>query len=1018
MPFVPDTGYDSRVSWSFPSSEISTSSLSSQQDYLSVEETVSQQEYKLLTDHELVPKQIFISLPHREPDDRRIVQNPPILMWQNSENSLLVFQEEKNAVIATINRTGPEIDFFITGPLLVGQLENNNQIISSITSNLSQSVSYSDDPLLTLLLLLLGKHSVAYRFTSEQEGDVYAFIDADGRHHLIPREQLIRIIGLYSDKVIVELYPEVFGEGLRATNSDTPEAWNQMMRIIPPGTLRLLDRLINEYDIDHTIVLLEQLTHYVKETPVEHSKSEKKRKKKSGEPPKVSTQSKQAEASAVDEVPGRAYASGNKGWRLRDSRGIHESSNKSTLLKYEESLTRLMGIIDLFERFTWSRAHSTYDTIYVMVSYSLFQLKSVYNQLSSKIHQEKLREVLHRPSGVQPDDLLTAIASPVFEATYQLFSSYYQTLLNAQKAMAEGKPGCIPTPFYFFETLKAVLKLDLLCLNPKYQSLFVKSDFRPVLAAVCGLMMTLTSQTAPSVVLKISSQNIQGRVETKMAEYIARAFPPLRPSEPALVKTIVGILSLGYWQHFILNTSAFSLEPQYRLNAVESLLISIETCIQEQYFQDASTALDYLTKCGSLGQDLSVLVHSNPALADTCNRVFLGCIGIVLKLAPEYRDKPHQQAMSLFEDFIETVDYLLLSFRNPPEAEAEAETEAEAEAEAAAFAHCTEQLYIAKRLIKDIFDSDREVADRTADELVREDFEQIEQKRIDRRRLDIVLKLTSQSFQTTVVDQTAVAEQTASKEVKKNDIPEPSSLSKWEDEMLLVHQSYQSDNLQEALDHLHIAISSTTDNALLVKSYCEQILMEGQQLRTPMSQLRVLKRKLNEVEEQVKHVNIQVVREIMADISPESPIKAKLVKLREHKITPTPLYEQKKYYQNVETFFAEINKSIIPLNELMTSVECLVLQFDPMPQDASAEMVLYVKDMLTLIETDLQWLSSHIISIKRTLITIGICEQELGQYINSHIRIRQRLLENSSQLYKDIDLKLKGWQALRGKLAQ
>ena len=238
--------------------------------------------------------------------------------------------------------------------------------------------------------------------------------------------------------------------------------------------------------------------------------------------------------------------------------------------------------------------------------------------------------------------------------------------------------------------------------------------------------------------------------------------------------------------------------------------------------------------------------------------------------------------------------------------------------------------------------------------------------------------------------------------------------------MLLVHQSYQSDNLQEALDHLHIAISSTTDNALLVKSYCEQILMEGQKLRTPMSQLRVLKRKLNEVEEQVKHVKVKipVVREIMADIPPELPIKAKLVKLREHQITPTPLYEQKKYYQNVETFFAEINKYIIPLNELMTSVECLVLQFDPMPQDASAEMVLYVKDMLTLIETDLQWLSSHIISIKFTLITIGICEQVLGQYINSHIRNRQRLLENSSQLYKDIDLKLKGWQALRGKLAQ
>ena len=962
-------------------------------------------EHKRLPDHSITPEQLIISLPSSRPSDQPLFQNPPVLQWSDSDSQLIVYSHERATAIATITAKDLETDFFIIGDLLAGSIKNGMPAIYTVSSDLNPSLSTFQDPLLRMLLLLLGSGSMVYCFTSEEGEVIYVFIDRDGQHHLISRDQLQRAISLFSFGMIERLYSEVFGQPPGACNSDAPEDWKRQMRTIPPDILGLLKRLMEEHRERQLLQLLEQFSSFGKQSPKDNTSKGKKTKKKTHKQEPPSDQALQSPPPQGERAEAGAVRHKKSCSRLAARTAIQSRKpfDETELIDFQTSLDNLLECSGTLKRLRWENIARGYDIAFVIIINCLLKLKSFYFHPLDSARQALVQHSLSLPSGTPPDDLLEKLASPVLTAIEKLLACYYKTLLDAQERIARKETGSIPSPFYYFEFLKAVCQLSQFFTNVKYQSFFSKSDFRPILAATNGLLISLASNANQQPRLEISSKDFQGKQETKIAEYVASSFPSLRHTEIKLVKSVIGIVSITYWQKTLLKANSVSLNTEQLIHAVRGLLHSISASISLGFYDDTSSGLDQLLNSHQLGQDLPTLVQQTPSLANTCNHAFQDCLQVVMEHAPLCIDsRSPQSIMTLFEDFVFSIEKVLQSLEGIPETQT-------------LLAPCTGQLKTAKELLQEVQKEKELTADSIAAELEEEEqHEKIAMAEAARERLPDVQRLISSSFHAPATDQLETSTDTS----RSGNHLLASRASEWEVHMHEAHKEYQLDNLDSALNHLHKAINSTRDAESLFKSYCEQFLMQAQKLEHLINEYRIHKRRLQKTDDLIAGIAVAEARNILDNTLPETPIKEKEVRLKKGNIVLIPLDQQAQYYQQALILTGAIGRYAALLKDIEASLELLVFQFDHTPRPAIDELSSHLTEVITQIEADQLWLSTSIKGITRTLITLDLLENQLGRSVHKHKAQRYMLKQQCIALGKEVTLSKEIWQTIRRKLEQ
>ena len=933
----------------------------------SISDPAPGQEFRMLAEHELIPKPSILSVPGRtEPHP---LQAPPTLQWLDKEYQVRIYQEKGEVAVAAFWTGRLETDFFITNPILAGVLKHQTPVVKTITSGLLPGKHNIKDPLLSFLLFLLGEGGIAYRFNSETDGIVYVCIDSEGNQYLISKEYMMRIFSLYSLMMLHRVYPEVFGPGLGGMNSDAPEKWRQQMRIVPPYILGLLRRLIEEYDKPHIIRLWEQLSDYGKQAPRGGKGGKKKPPKKAvttKEPPEAS-QPEHPKAETGSLLPGHPASS--------LSRNIHEKARSSPsqpgtedkLYEFSDELWGFLRISEGLNAVHWEDADLKIDHILLAMIKCLSIFTSVYIRPLNPYELSLARRALKLSSQAQPDDIHAKLISPVLDSAYQLFSWYYRALNKQRQNMVQGKPGCIPSPVYFMATIDEIRRLSLLCTSPRWQSLFSSTDCRPMLAATCGRLISLLSEK-PQPALKISDSKELGFTERKWYDMTAIDFPYVDLSGNELVRLVSIMRLFNFWHFTLLEAPSITVSPEHFACMVEGALHGITACMAHSHFLDATVGLDCLYLSWKFGQGMNTLLENSSETAELCQRSFQVCMDGVLRLAPDYINKPHHKAMELFIYFTDPLTKMLDLLEKTPNLYK-------------TFAPCRQLLSTVMDTLVALHTDKKNKALKISEEL--EDLERLEasKKANDNSKLSRVQQWVKRDFDKTPDRSDPGREDTCA--------------TAWEVHMQQAHQQYQQENLEQALDHLHNAIISTSNAEFLIKSYGEQVLMQAQQLESQVNIYKIYRKKMESMDARV------------AAKKPQST-----------HVIPIPLQEQDRYYQQALVLVQAVSNYADLLKEVETSIECLEFHFSPALQSVIEHLSEYLGEVIDQIRVDQQWLVNALTSTIRTMITLDVMEAQLRRSDPGGLRMRQLLKGLSRELIKKIALNTKVWQSIDHRLGR
>ena len=918
----------------------------------------------------LIPKQSILSLTAPRHTEPYPLQDPPTLQWLDKEYQLRICQEKGEVAVAPFWTGRLETDFFIADPILAGALKNQTPVVKTITSELRLEKHNIKDPLLSFLLFLLGEGGIAYRFNSETDGIVYACIDSEGNQYLISKEYMIRLFSLYSLMMLHRVYPEVFGPGLGGSNGDAPEKWRQQMRIVPPHILGLLRRLIEEYDKPHIIRLWEQLSGYGKQAPRGGKGGKKKQPKQAEttkEPPEAS-QPEHPETETDSEIPGHPAISLYRGLHVKAQACASQQDTREQLFEFSDALLDFLRLSQRLNAINWEELPCEIDYVLIVMVKCLSLFTSIYSRSLNHHELNFARRYLKLSNQAQPDDIHAKLISPVLNVAYQLFSWYHQTLKDQQKNMIQGKSGSIPYPLYFMATADEIRRLSLFCASPKWQWLFSSKDFRPVLTATSGRLISLLSgKTQP--VLKMSESQILNIKERDWYERAAQHHPYIDPSGNELVRLLVTFRLFNFWQFTLLNAPSITFSPEHFACAVEGTLHGITACMAHSHFRDAAVGLDCLLRGWKFGQGMNTLLENSSEMAELCQRSFQVSMDGVLGFAPDCINEPQRRAMELFPYFMEPLAKMLDLLQEAPNLH---ET----------FAPCRKLLLIVMDTLTTLYTDKKSKALKISAELEEQERLEAGKKADDRSKLPKVQQWVRRDF----------GNPSSKSDPGRNDA---CCATDWEVHMQQAQLQYQQDNLEQALEHLHQAISSTSDAGSLLKSYAEQVLMQAQQLERQVNIYKIYRKRMESLEIRV---------------AAENPKKAKA--------TPIPLEEQDRYYRQAQVFVQGVGSYADLLKEVETSIGCLVLHFSPALQSVIDHLSGYLGEVIDQVSFDQQWVFNALTNTLRTTIALGVMEAQLGRSAPGGLSLRKLLKDLSRDLIKEIALDTKVWQSINHRLGR